>query len=78
MAVFVSRADPSTASQYLTSGPVEDLVNVYFVGLADCEGDRPGGRYRKLFIELMDVRGNIALGDAVRQLCGDRPRARSP
>src|SRR6185437_17121514 len=40
------------------------------------KGDRPGEgirRYRKLFIELVDVRGNIALGDAVGQLCGDRP-----
>lgn len=63
--------------QATTRGSKQDLVDVYLLRLADREGDRSReriGRYRERLIKLVNVLGDVRLGDAVRHF--PRYRAR--
>src|SRR5437867_787015 len=57
--------------QLLTRRPIQDLVDVHVLRLADGERDRPGerlGRNRDRLIELANALGDVRLGHAVWQL----------
>src|SRR6516162_5857202 len=66
-----------SASEFLPSRPVKDLVDVDVLRLAHRERDRPrerGGRNRHLFIEGPDALRCVRIGDAIGKFGRDRAR----